>query len=1087
MYSRYFWVDPLTNDTLYFANAPVAAGIDLDTIPLIDSVRLRHYTLPTGNVDQWESFRQIPSDFPRDVIYGQGPAGSYPPRLSGDPFGIRGIAVQDAIRFQAQANPASFAGLIGFHSSISMQAPLRALNGDGLVRLLDSTGITASGGTVWAPPLQLAGQWLLPRISTGRKQAIILISDGLPEDDISNSLQEVRKPGYPPVFGIFLGPSNADIRKLDTLARVTNGVAVIVPPNRPDSLQGVINRIVESTVLRIRPQEVHLRNVTTGQSSRVFRSQGNQQSNWDLTLDSVLALRSGLNQLQLIVRWMNPDSSTLKVDTSNFRVQVAADSLAIGNTPISASPFDAQCRERPGLLFLDSLTRPVPYLTGGSEAYVLQITDSLAEDFPRTLSVRSSRDQKALRIKIADSLMVGGWGGLGRVSATTGTGRSFDGVSEVRFGRDTLQASWCNPRDPRDCAYGAIEVRSEFAASLAFVPASLLGPRGVLRLQARLPGASADTFLVSLSRNGSPLGIVALHRSAGDLFDRPIPFAQSARRPGGDSLWFEDPMALDQVEARLWWASTVDTLRATASIRRPGLALDLRAGSGTFVAQVLLQGGSSDSDGQRRIVLSNGSRSLLLALTELDSGSLSVLSLLMNSTGKRVSIRASFLDPVYRDSAWDTTSFEVPGRLLAFRERTAQGPEGRVTLEAFDPLNPSDSLITWLVHRGDTTRIFLYRQVDGLFRRTMTFSQLPAGNPVDLRLVPPRSPIDSLVGVLPAAGEASSLQDAVAILRSANTLRIQSTKGPLVQVDLVSWSSRTVILEGPGFRFETQLDSIASGRSQGARNLDKLLPESLDSHLVVARHIDPVFGDTVSDSTKVPAPWFPSTLRATPELLDPRADQRVLLEVVDRDPDSTRRDTAWVSAGDRSFLLLETSSNSGIFRADVSSREIDPTWSGRPPRTSWAVDLSYRDARNPLDLSTTSVALRFDVPRPDFQVVGPLVPISETTNSGGEAFEVLARSAFEQGEQGIAFRIWEPCEASVFIYDNQGTFVVSWTGRLELPEQGLASFQFVRWSGISAAGTPVASGVYPARVILRGMDGTFLRNTILRIGRKSGP
>jgi hypothetical protein len=906
MSSGAFWVDPATvgtssPDTSFFIDdCSKQSGITGTKVAL----RKRHFGGTGYGTLSWDTLLQVPSTAKK-------PSVAFPKNCAeaNDPYSMRAAVVQAAIAYQASLDSASQAGMIQFYGSVSEDVALRTLSGSGLTRLLDSAGLYPVGGsTDWTLPLSLASQKL--DSSPNPRKAIIMVSDGEPNKDVSGYRALVATAGFPPVFGIFLGDSVVDVPEMDTLTRSTGGRYWIVPPTRPDSLQSVIRSIVASVMSSRTPSTATLANLTNGQASNAVGILRNADSTYQMELDSVIALDSGANSLRMVTSWVDGQGDP-RSDTSSFVLDVGgAAATASGPVP-GDSVFATVCRPASALEFLDAALSPTGWIYQTDTVVSIEFLPSdTALPLPASVTVTElgGGDLETLLLP-ASSRIPGSFDELGRLKLSVSSpwnGKPQDGTVEVESGPDTVVASWCYPRDGRDCASGRVAVRPVGAPFLTWSTDSVTGPAGTLVLVASLPAQGADTVSAVLGLRGSELARVLLTLGADSLFRDTVPFRQGGTKPSGDTLWIPAPTALDPLTASVTWAFKDSVLSDTARIRRPDLSLSMVLDSSRSQRVRLgLQGASPDSAGK----------------------------------------------------AW---------------------------------------------------------------------------------------------------------------------------------VEIVSPVSLPVAMSAEG----------SSGWS-GVGDLASLLPQSPDSVEVSAFFVDPVYLDTVRAQVRMASPWFPATLSATPDTLDPVRGDSVELVVHARDPDTSSVDTVQVTALGRSWLLVETARNSGEFRLRLSARDLDTAWTGHSPQQAWPVVLSYGDSSVPGDSAVDTVWMEFQAPPLRIALLSPLVPVptgpvdagSLERRQGGQgmALQMQGDTALLPGEpvpQSIAVRLWEPAKVSIHIYDQLGIAVNAWQGTI-VPADGVTgSLALVLWDGRDQGGRPADAGVYLVRVVVSRLDGGFVSNRILRLGLK---
>ncbi|MCB9497717.1 MAG: VWA domain-containing protein [Fibrobacteria bacterium] len=244
--------------------------------------------------------------------------------MAGDPYSVRGIAVQEAIKAQANEAPASYAATINFAGKIvSTQNSMTELaDTSAFSKLMNSVQLTYASGTHYEEPLAWARILLegghtegsvvpstMPA-SRNAQKAIILISDGKPNKSWIKGLEDTATavldgivwktddPTTPPVYGIYLGIDTSAGTLLDSVSRLTNGRFYMISPNKPDSLAAVVQNILGQLIAATKPEGARVRNITNGQYSEARSSIVNGIS-YKMVLDSLIGLESGMNNLSI--------------------------------------------------------------------------------------------------------------------------------------------------------------------------------------------------------------------------------------------------------------------------------------------------------------------------------------------------------------------------------------------------------------------------------------------------------------------------------------------------------------------------------------------------------------------------------------------------------------------------------------------------------------------------------------------------------------------------------------------------------------------------------------------------------------------
>jgi hypothetical protein len=630
--------------------------------------------------------------------------------------------------------------------------------------------------------------------------------------------------------------------------------------------------------------------------------------------------------------------------------------------------------------------------------------------------------------------------------------------------------------------------------SLVYTIGSAEGPVGSLALRAELPGVAGAAVQVGLSRRGRSIGTATLVRQPDSSFTGWVHFRQGPIRPGADSVWLVSPNAVapDSIVALFVHTLSGDTLSDTGLVRRPPLVLDLRSPGGTVVG-IALVGGSPDARGARAVEVD----AVELRKVVLDASGearTDVLASMSKIAGSRALVRGWFVDPVYGDTARDTTWIEVPARILRFVEPAVEGPRGVLRLELVDPWTGVDTRTVIVAHGRDSQLVRMVRAPSGIFAGDVAFAQTPVALGDTLRLGRPVAGTDSVFAVLPRMDSLPAVVDRALVLRPALHLGMvaDGSRLQLVRLQLTGGNPDArgeahVFLDGPVAIPATSMTRAGSLSWDGEQDLAERLPESLQPVRIRAWFVDPVYGDTAWATLQVVSPWFPGTIVATPDRLDPRRPDTVEVRVRDKDPDSSRAGTIVVQVGSERFSLPETGVHTGEYVLRLPASKLDPRWGDRSPRTPWRVELVYVDPDHPEDVARTSVEMEFNVPSPTLAAYGGVQPAPERATSPKPVLWVVPAAGdgtYPGARQGVELRIWEQTKVAVYLYDNLGVAVGSWEGILVPRDAETSADYLIAWDGLDARGNPTSPGVYLARAVLLAMDGQYLGNRIFRIGRK---
>jgi hypothetical protein len=475
--------------------------------------------------------------------------------MAGDPYSVRAKVVQSAIRTQASQAPLSYAATINFGPDLltTQESMTPMSDAAGVDRLLASLPLDTAWGTNYEPPLG----WARVLLHGGRsgslrlfpspnaKKAIVMISDGQPTwGDWKNALKApltVVKGGrtwtsdvatLPPIYGIFLGVGDLGVSVLDSLSRQTGGKFHQIPPNRPDSLQSVIQQILGEIIHPGNPRNLVITNKTNGQTSHSVSIETKGTSNL-MPLDSLVALEPGPNALELTVQQTN------RTQTANLTVVVAD---AASNAPKSHidSVWSPRCGDvsrlfvkpdNSGLAWADApdhnlqlslLTAPINYTS-----VPLAIATRVSNDSERVTVPRLDR-------AVGDTLRAFG-GYVPWRNLVAGRALAFDGVVRSASGWDSARVLFRMPRDRRDTAVATIGLHRPRSAGLTMTQ-SVNGPSGRVEVAVVDSGSATASVTVSvMARSGDALQVV-LVRGADDVYRGSFAFQQGAAPVSTDTI-----------------------------------------------------------------------------------------------------------------------------------------------------------------------------------------------------------------------------------------------------------------------------------------------------------------------------------------------------------------------------------------------------------------------------------------------------------------------------------------------------------------------------------------------------------------------
>lgn len=274
---------------------------------------------------------------------------------AGDPYSQRAIALRSAIDYQAQRAPNSRAGYVGFAGSLSGATTPRALNTPALVTQVKANiNILNQGGTNYTVGLDQAKQWLNnPTFSPNPTKGIIFVSDGKPTEPGSNPLAylDLLQTGMPPVYGIFLGVPRPDTLRLSELSQRTGGRFFLIPPDRPDSLRTVVERILNIILRQYQPNRsvvtnsTIIPNQTAIAGSTDFTLQENKS--WLINFDRQVGLNKSMgNAVELRTTMREITSGDTAGKIANFTLSTTGPEERT-NKNLPGTQFSVVCQDLP--------------------------------------------------------------------------------------------------------------------------------------------------------------------------------------------------------------------------------------------------------------------------------------------------------------------------------------------------------------------------------------------------------------------------------------------------------------------------------------------------------------------------------------------------------------------------------------------------------------------------------------------------------------------------------------------------------------------------------------------------------------------
>jgi len=700
-----FWVNPSSGDTsFYIPNC--ASSVSGKKV----AFRKRHFGA-SGVDSSWDTLVKISSTtIPSSV-------NSRNCLEANDPYSMRAEVVRVAMKYQMSLDSNSQAGMVQFNAKVQQRSPLRTLQGSGLTRLLDSTGLyDAASGTLWTPPMNTALGWL--SASKNSVKAIIIVSDGEPSDGSDYRKLLRGTSNLPKIYGIYLGSGVTKVAEMDSLTSISGGKYWIVPPSRPDSLQSVIRSIVGNVMSTETPGTTVLTNLTNGQKSTALTITPGQDNVFHLKLDSVVALDTGKNSVRLVSSWTD-DQGKARSDTSSFVLNVNGAVATASGAIKDDTLFAAACVDASNLSFLSTLTwKAIDTVSEGEGAFALELVTGDALMFPTYVSVaeRSGGDKESMILTAANAVagVTDAW--VNQLTLTVPrpwSHKSGDGTVQAANGIDTLVGSWCYPRDARDCADDTLVVRALESPYVEWVPRQVTGPNGRLVLEALLPGQVGATVDAIIYRAGKAIGSVTLRKVSDSLFRDTVNFRQGGLMTGGDSLWIANPTVLDSLVAKVVWSPTDSALYDTAHIVRRALSLVFSVeASAPQDVHMALVGGTPDAKGAAFVTFVKPlamSANLISASGLIWSGTANLKDQLPESLDS-VLVTGFFVDPLYGDTAWAQIRIAspwYPGSIV-------------VSPDTADPRHGDSVTIVVRDHDPDSTKVDTVQVTSGAHSWTLS-------------------------------------------------------------------------------------------------------------------------------------------------------------------------------------------------------------------------------------------------------------------------------------------------------------------------------------------------------------------------------
>jgi hypothetical protein len=423
MYGNFAYVNPTTNDTLYYHSLD---GCTSNTT----NGTLTFYK--ANGIDTAQ------------VLVSNTGCRSY----SGDPYEVRGETIKKAIDFMAKTAPTSTVGVTGFaDKTMSSLPPVQLINQANIDQVKANVVVSNNNNTHYGPPIILANSWLQnPALTKTQKRAIVFISDGAPSDSYLNDVDATI-----PIYSIYLGQvATPDTAKLKELSDRTNGTFSRVDPKNVAAIETVMQNIIKALLVSTMPLAIEVTNTSMvpPQISRSKTLDRNTDGSISLALDSIVGLKLGVNALSVKIVM----SDTL---TKTYPVTVKADGAAA-----TVSTASLTCSDQASLVMLNTAGKEDSVYAGGGSNYQVKLT-------------RSSNDLASVKVNAIskDSTVKQPWGDVEIISLTLGGSSAgtipYTGTTAVHGStalpipnngmlesdaNGKLVLTWVHPRDPREFA-----------------------------------------------------------------------------------------------------------------------------------------------------------------------------------------------------------------------------------------------------------------------------------------------------------------------------------------------------------------------------------------------------------------------------------------------------------------------------------------------------------------------------------------------------------------------------------------------------------------------------------------------------------
>ncbi len=274
-----------------------------------------------------------------DIVYIVDMSGSMTGSTGSDPNGMRAPALQAGFKYQEDSLKGSYAGLIGFGTTVLTTAPAGFLYGhvqsmvdasthkpilDTAVSHLAADMNSSGQGTNYKDPIDTAIKWLTSSTTSPHKsKAIIFISDGQPSPSYTAAQVNTLVANGIPVYGIFLGSAGGTA--LTNLDNATNGSTVVIPTGKTDTLAAVVKGIVKNIIkpFVFDSTSGYVSNDTLKDTVRVIASTSVSPGVWQVATADIIPLQPNANSISVMAKYKTSDGTSDTTLSFSFTLSVS--------------------------------------------------------------------------------------------------------------------------------------------------------------------------------------------------------------------------------------------------------------------------------------------------------------------------------------------------------------------------------------------------------------------------------------------------------------------------------------------------------------------------------------------------------------------------------------------------------------------------------------------------------------------------------------------------------------------------------------------------------------------------------------------